>query len=154
LDAGAAYSWACTKDFDKLGSLHSGKLTPNVSQDRRQVRGGVKRREWSRRPPRDMELRKGARLDWKHAGLEILRPRAGAAVSGRATLNRRNRCRCGSCTLARASLLRNYGRTEPPDECPKLLRSRTRAAHSEMRRKSYTELPEERTPGEKGGKLT
>ena len=144
----------CSEDADELGSLLSGKLTLKLPRDRQQVLGGAKRREWSRRSPRDTETGKGARLEWIHLGLEVLSPRAGAAMLGRATLSRRKCCRCGPCTLARTSLLRNYGRTGPPDKGLNLLRPRTRAAHSEMRRESYTELPEEGTLREKGGKLT
>jgi hypothetical protein len=136
--------------------LTIGETNPKtpLPRDQQQVSGGVKSRRWSRRPPQDTRIGTGARLGPIGVGLALLRPRAGAAVSGRATLSRRNRCRCGLRTLARASLLRNYGRTKPLGECPKLLRPRTCAAHSEMRGKSYTELPEEGALGEKGGKIT
>jgi hypothetical protein len=86
-------------------------------------------------------------------GLAPLRPHADAMALGKAILSWRNRCRCGSRTLAQTSLLRNYGRTGPPNKGPNLLRPPTRAAHSETRRESYTELSEEGTLREKGGKL-
>jgi hypothetical protein len=87
-------------------------------------------------------------------GLALLRLRAGAAVLGRDTLSQRNCCRCGSRTLVRASLLRKYCHTKPLGKCQKFLRPQTHVAYSEMQDKSYTELPEEGTLGEKGGKLT
>jgi hypothetical protein len=129
-------------------------MNPNCLPERQQVLGGAKRREWSHRSPQDTETNKGACLKWIHLELKVLSPHAGAVVSGRATLSRRTCCCCGPCTLARISLLRNYNRTKPPDKGPNLLRPRTRAAHSEMQRESYTELPEEGTLRENGGKLT
>ncbi len=137
---------------DEPGSQTVGTLTQITPRGRQQVLGGVKCRGRSRRSPRDTKLRKGARIGPRCVGLALIRPRAGATVSGGATLSRKKDERGMPCTRVRVLLLRKDGRTEPPDKCPKLLRPRTRAAHLEMRRKSYTELSEEGTLGEKGGK--
>ena len=47
--------------------------------------GGVKRRRWSCRSPRDIQLRRGARLCCRRRGPAPLSPRVGAAMSGRGT---------------------------------------------------------------------
>ncbi len=49
----------------------------------------VKHRGRSRRSPRDTKLRKGARIGPRCVGLALIRPRAGATVSGGATLSRK-----------------------------------------------------------------
>jgi hypothetical protein len=113
----------------------------------------VKRRRWLRRPPRDIGTRRSVCLNLVYIGLALLRPHVGATVSGRGLMGRRDRCCCGSRTLARTSLLRNYGRTGPPNNSLRLLRPPTRATQSGGRERSYTELSEEGTLGEKGGKL-
>jgi hypothetical protein len=137
---------------NELVSLQSGKLTPNVSQDQQQVLGGVKHCEWSRRPPRNMELRKGARLGPMCIGLALIRPLTCTMVSGRRPMDRSDHCCCRSRTPAWTSILRNNGHTGPLNKFPELLRLPTHATQAGGQVGSYTELSEEGTLGEKGGK--
>jgi hypothetical protein len=137
---------------DKLVSLQSGKLTPNVSQDWQQVLGGVKHCEWSCRPLRDIRTCRSARLDCIYVGIVLLRPPMHATVSERGPMGRRDCCHCRLCTPARTSIIRNNGRTGPLNNCPELLRPPTCATQSGGQERSYTELSEEGTLGEKGGK--
>jgi len=74
---------------DEPGSRTVGTLTQITPRGRQQVLGGVKRRGRSRRSPQDTKLRKGARIGPRCVGLALIRPRAGATVSGGATLGRK-----------------------------------------------------------------
>jgi hypothetical protein len=115
--------------------------------------GSVKCCRWLHRPSQDIKACRSVCLNLVYVGLALLRPHIGAMVSGRGLTGRRDHCCCGSCTLARASLLHNYGRTGPSNNSLNLLRPPTRATQSGGQEKSYTELSEEGTLGGKGGRL-
>jgi hypothetical protein len=72
----------------------------------------------------------GARLGPMHLGSALIRPRAGVAVPGMATLARRDWERFVPRTLVRALYLGRSGCTGPVHAPLKLLRPRTRAAQS------------------------
>jgi hypothetical protein len=100
----------------------------------------MKQRQSSCRPPRDTKLRRGARLGSKGVLTDLLSPHEGAAMSGAETLDRGNRRRRWSCTLAHVLKLRIRDRTKPPKVPMNLLSPRTRAALGGTKRKSCTEL--------------
>ena len=84
-------------------------------------------------------------------GLASLRAQTRAAVSGIAELGRKDVERSLSCTLARTSLLRNFGRTGPRKDFLSLLRPRTRAAHlRRQRRATLSSLGDSALRGERG----
>jgi hypothetical protein len=90
----------------------------------------VKHREWSRRSPRNTNLGMGARLGPIHSEFALIRPRAGAAVSGMVALSWKDQERSVPRTLVRALYLGRSGRTGLVHAPLKFLRPRTRAAQS------------------------
>jgi hypothetical protein len=113
----------------------------------------VKHRRLLRRPSLDIGTCRSVHLNLVYIGLVLLRLHVGAMVSGRGLTGQRDCCCCGLHMLARTSLLRNYGCTGPPNNSLKLLRPPMRVTQLGGRERSYTELSEKGTLGEKGGKL-
>jgi hypothetical protein len=99
-----------------------------------------------------MELHKGAQLGPMCISLALIRPLTHATVSGRGPMDQRDCCCCRSRTLAWTSLLHNYGRTKPPNNSLRLLRPPKCVTQAGGQERSYTELSEEGTLGEKEGK--
>jgi hypothetical protein len=111
----------------------------------------VKRCGVLRRFPQETKLCKKVCLDPMNLGLASLRAQTRAAVSGIAELGRKDVERGLSRTLARTSLLRNFGRTGPRKDLLSLLRPRTRAAYSRRRRRAtLSSLGDSALRGERG----